>query len=347
MDKLRIGVVGAGKMGMLHAGIFNTLERSKVVAFAEKDRLVSSALEKYLRDIHVYRDFEKMFSKEMLDVVVITTPVFLHKEMVEKAIDYDLNIFVEKPLAKNSMESRELLLDDSSKNKTLVGYCRRFMGTYQFVKKVLEEKLLGDLIYFQSQLFVSQCFGNGKGWQYNPEESGGGVLMDLGCHAIDLFHYYFGNIGSVHGLAKFYFNENVEDFTSINIKFKNDLKGSLQVSWSVRNYGLPELKVVLYFEHGEIVVTEKYVEIYSEVKTDYFDKGISTLYKQELSGNVEIDLGGPEYTKEDAHLLNCIDNDCETICNFKEAAKTNFVLEDIYSSIAQKKIIKVNYGDFV
>ena len=63
MDKLRVGVIGAGKMGMLHAGIFNTLERSKVVAFAEKDRLVSSALEKYLRDIHVYRDFEKMFSK--------------------------------------------------------------------------------------------------------------------------------------------------------------------------------------------------------------------------------------------------------------------------------------------
>ena len=64
MDKLNVGVIGIGKMGLLHTGIFNSLEGSKVTAITEKDRMMSNTMNQYLNVINVYRDYEKMLKEE-------------------------------------------------------------------------------------------------------------------------------------------------------------------------------------------------------------------------------------------------------------------------------------------
>lgn len=343
MVKLNVGVIGTGKMGLLHSGIFSGLEGSELVAVSEKDKLMSTVLNKYLPEVNVYRDYQKMFDKEDLDVAVITTPVFLHGSMIEEAIDVNLNIFVEKPLALNSEECRSILAKKNS-CKSLVGYCKRFMGTYTFVKELIDESIMGNVNAFQAQMFVEQVFNREKGWQYDPAKSGGGVLVDLGSHAIDLMHYLFGDINSVSSIGKRIFSENVEDYVSTNFNFKNGVMGSLQLSWSMKNYRLPELKFNIQFEDGMIIVTEKYVEIYSEVAAGKIDEGWNTFYKQNLTGNVPLDIGGPEYTAEDLHLLNCIEENKNTRCDFKEAAKTNFVMDSIYSSIKEGDVQRVGYG---
>ena len=217
------------------------------------------------------------------------------------------------------------------------------MGTYNFAKKIIENLNLGKVNYFHSQLFVAQVFEQGKGWLYNPKTSGGGVLMDLGSHAIDLFHYLFGEIETVHAFGKSIFNKEVEDYVSVNMKFKDVPLGSLQLSWSIRNYRLPEFKIEIHFDEGVITVTEKYVNIYSEKEIDLIKKGWNTYYKQSLTEEVPVDLGGPEYTLEDLHFLNCIFENKNTICDFKESAKTNFVIDKIYSSIEKERVEKINY----
>lgn len=343
MYDLNVGVIGTGKMGLLHSGIFNSLNESKIVAVSEKNTVLSMILKKYMSGLNVYRDYEKMFKNEDLDMVVITTPVFLHKVMVENALDQGINIFVEKPLALNSDECVSIL---NKKNdfKTLVGYCRRFMGTYSFVKELIDHSSMGKVNFFQSQLFVEQVFGEENGWQYDPAKSGGGVLVDLGSHAIDLMHYLFGDISSVDSIARTIFSKNVEDYVSSNFKFKNGILGSLQVSWSIKNYRLPELKFKIQLEEGIIIVTEKYIQIYSEVENGKLKKGWNNFYKQNLSGNIPMDIGGPEYTKEDLHILNCIKEDEKTLCDFEEAAKTNFVIDSVYSSIKKGDTQKIKYG---
>lgn len=340
---INVGVIGMGKMGLLHTGIFNGLRNCNVDAIAEKNKFMVSVLKKYLPKIKVYKDYEKMFNVETLDAVAITTPVFLHKSMIESAIDHDINIFVEKPLSLNGVESQSILQRKIDK-KTHVGYCRRFMETYQFLKSIIDEHILGAVNFFQSQIFVEQVFGKEKGWLYNPEKSGGGVMMDLGSHAIDMFHYLFGDLNSVHAIGKSIYSESVEDYASLNIKFKNGILGSLQASWSMKNYRLPELKFNVQFDRGMATVTEKYVEIYSEVETKQLKKGWNTFYKQNLAQDIPLDIGGPEYTAEDLHFLECIRNDTETLCNFSEAAKTNFVIDSVYSSISHEKRKKVSYG---
>ena len=342
MKKLKIGVIGTGKMGLLHAGIFNALEKSELFAISEKKKIISIFLKKYLSGVNIYQNYKEMLENEDLDIVVITTPVFLHKGMIIDAMEYNLNIFVEKPLAISGDECR-MILSNKYENKTMVGYCRRFMGTYNYAKKIIENSNLGKINYFRSQLFVAQVFNQGRGWLYDPKISGGGVLMDLGSHAIDLFHYLFGDIETVHAFGESLFNKEVEDYVSANFKFKNVPQGSLELSWSVKNYRLPELKIEIHFDEGVIIVTEKYVSIYSEKEIDFIKKGWNTHYKQSLTKDIPVNLGGSEYTLEDLHLLNCILENKNTLCDFKEATKTNLVIDKIYSSIQKERVERIDY----
>jgi predicted dehydrogenase len=315
-----------------------------LTAISEKDKMTLGFGYKYLPKVKFYEDYEKMFTQENIDIVIITTPVFLHYPMIEAAMKHNLNIFVEKPLALNSKECSSILSKNFAK-KSQVGYCRRFMSTYSLTKKILDESFLGNINFFDSRIFVGMAFAPGKGWQYDPSKSGGGALIDLGSHALDMVHYLFGEIGTVYGNAKKIYNKDVEDYISINMSLKNNMLGTLQISWSVKNYRMPELKIDIYCDHGKLSVTEKYIEIISDVEHGSIKKGWNNFYKQDITPDVAINLAGPEYTLEDQQLVDAIVNNTFTECNFHEAAKASFAVDSIYASISKNSVEKVLYGE--
>ena len=329
-------------MGLLHAGIFNQLESSTIIAAAERDRLTSNLFKTYVPLISIYNDYNEMFKQEDLDVVAIATPVFLHKPIIESALEHDCHIFVEKPLALNGEECQSVIHKRSDR-KTLVGYNRRFLETFKLAKRIIDGSLLGMIKMLQSQMFVTQVLRREQGWRYDPAQSGGGAIIDLGTHVIDMLHYLIGPISRIHGVAQSMFSDKVDDYAAANLQFERGLAGSLEVSWSMRNYRLPEMKVAMQFDNGALTVTEKYIEIYSDIDNDFLNRGWNTFYLQDLTQGVPIDLGGPEYTEQDLHLLECIRNDEETLCNFREAAKTNFVVDAMYDSIKTGEMHKAHY----
>lgn len=342
IEKLKVGIIGSGKMGLLHCGIFNNLDQSRLCSIAENNKIISDVIKRCVPSINIYQDYEQMLENEQLDVVVITTPVFLHKKMIKSAMNYNVHIFTEKPLVINSEECRTILSTPYGK-KSMVGYCRRFMATYTMSKNIIESKELGHVVSFKAHLFVSQVFSQGRGWLYTPEMSGGGVLIDLGSHAIDLIHYLFGNIKNVKASGKSIYNKTVEDYVFIDLTLVNNILGTLEVSWSVKNYRVPELYIEIQLERGTITVTEKYVKIFSEADSNSIKKGWNSYYKQNLVKNIPIDIGGPEYTLEDLHFLNCIIKDEKPMCNFFEASKTNFVIDNVYKSIKNNTIEMIQY----
>ena len=166
MEKLNVGVVGLGKMGLLHAGIYNQLEQCTVVAAAEKDKLTRNLIKTYVPHTVVYSDYEEMFKRESLDIAVVTTPVFLHKPIVESALDANCHVFCEKPFTLNGDECRVILRGGVTK-KTQVGYNRRFLETFKMAKRILSESLLGELKFFQSQMFETQVLRKEDGWRFD------------------------------------------------------------------------------------------------------------------------------------------------------------------------------------
>lgn len=340
-----VGIVGLGKMGLLHFGILNALEDIKVIAVADKERTITKFASSVIKDLKVFEDFDDMIKSEKLDLVYITTPVSSHKLIAKKCIQNKIDFFVEKPLSGSFEETREIL-DELKKNhvKTMVGYYLRFVPTFAKVKQLLDENVLGDLLYVNSSIYLSQLFAKGTGWRFDKKTSGGGVLLDLGVHLIDLLLWYFGNPESLIGVTKSHYSKEVEDFAHATLKFKKELVCNIDVSWSVRNYRLQETTIEIHGTNGTIRVNDDYIQLSLNKSSGQFTNGNQIIYKQSFADGVTIDIAGPEYTKEDQYFIECIKSNKDSMINVRNAANVQSVVEAIYRSAEYKKELEIDYN---
>ena len=338
---INVGIIGLGKMGILHMGILNALDSVKVKAITEKEKgnFLLSGIKKYLPEIEIYNDYIKMLDKSDIDVVYITTPTKYHVTMARDCLEREIPFFVEKPLGRSAKECESLIEEGKQKEiVNMVGYNRHFIDTFQKAKELLDSGIIGEPVYVRSHMYVSQLFSKSKGWRYRKEESGGGVLNTLATHLVDVLIWFFGDITSVFSNAKSYYSKEVEDFIHSYIIFENGLEGYMDSSWSVRNYRLPEIKIEVEGENGSLMVTEDYVK-YQLDSTNV----IRTIYKQELYRGVEIDIGGSEYTKENVYMIEHVRKNEQTDLDIFYAYKIQTVTDAMYESIEKKKQIDVIY----
>jgi predicted dehydrogenase len=191
-------------------------------------------------------------------------------------------------------------------------------------------------------MYVSNILSKPTGWRSKRSVSGGGVLLDLGAHIIDLLVWYFSPISSVSGKINSIYSAEVEDFAHMEIEFEGGIKGQLDTSWSVSGYRLPELNIEITGSNGRLRVNEDLIEVELKEPVPPFCDYKTTIYKQSLSNEVPIDLGGPEYTKEDIHMIECVLNKRRTLVNVFEAGKTQSVIEAMYNSAGagQTKVVE-------
>lgn len=336
MKEIKVGVIGMGKMGLLHSSILNSLNQCKVIAFTDSDKMVTNLLGD-LSEKSVYDDYKKMILNEKIDVVYITTPVRSHVPIATYCAQKNINFFVEKPLGKNSQECKNLCNIVNENNVlSMVGYYLRYAETFSKVKKILEQNTIGEIKGISSSVFQSQILSKPSGWRFDKNISGGGVLIDLGSHLIDLLLWYFGKIKNVSGKIESNFKQEVEDTAKVELKFENDLTCKLEASWNVKNYRLQETTIEIDGSLGKLRVNEDFIEIY-----DKNSNKKSTTYRQELYTGVPIDVGGPEYTREDEDFLKCIQNNKQPMLNVNSSLQTQEVIDSIYKSAASNKIEEI------
>ena len=169
-EQINIGVIGMGKMRVLHTGILSSLDGVEVKAVVDKQDLILSFIKGSLPSIKTYKDYNEnneMLRKEDLDLIYITTSTSLHTKMAKDCVDHGMPFFVEKPLG-ISVDDCMPLLDAVEQQPVInmVGYCKRFVDTFRKAKEIIDSNALGDLIYFNSSMYVSQLFSKGKGWRY-------------------------------------------------------------------------------------------------------------------------------------------------------------------------------------
>ncbi len=340
MEKeINAGVIGMGKMGILHTGILNSLDCVKVKAISDKEKIIKKIFGNVLPSVKIYDSYKKMLYEENLDIVFITTPTSLHVEMAAECIDRGINFFVEKPLGISGEECKKLIFKMEGKSVTnMVGYCKHFVDTFSKAKEIIDNGKLGNPIYLTSYMYVSQQFSKGSGWRYKKDTSGGGVLSILATHLVDVLLWFFGDVASVNSNIKNYYSKEVEDFMHSYLIFKNGLEGYMDASWSIRNYRLPQIKIEVQFENGMLVVTEDYVKYFSDINSKF-----NILYKQDLYKGVEIDIGGAEYTREDRYLVKCVKSHKPTELDIFYAYKVQCIIDAIYESANKKELVEISY----
>ena len=206
MNKVNIGLIGLGGMGQIHLNNSINLKDTNLVGIAD----VSKRALKYAKNFgvsEIYSDYNDLLNNPNIDAVIISTPNYLHCECSCAAAKKGKDIFIEKPLARNPVEGKKILSEVKKTGvKLMVGYPLRFSTNFSLLKDKLEDCIYGKILAATATYSSFGPFYHRANrsdpipipeWWFDIKLTGGGVLMDSGCHMINLLTWYFGEVAEV------------------------------------------------------------------------------------------------------------------------------------------------------
>jgi predicted dehydrogenase len=226
-------------MGMLH--LLNCLKIDGVNVIAAAD-FSKRALKKAetLGVKRLYEDYHELLDHPSeVDTVVLSLPNFAHFESVKLALESGLNVFAEKPMASTVDDCKEIVrLVKKSGRKLMVGHCVRFLPAMQQMHRNIEEGSIGKLEVATIEEVINGPFAHPRtpapvsDWWFDPKKSGGGALLDIGYHMIDLFRFFAGDAEVLFASLDHKFNLPVEDGAIVMLKSqKSSTKGIVNIGW--------------------------------------------------------------------------------------------------------------------
>lgn len=320
---MKVAVVGMGKMGIVHSCVLHVIPEVEVVGLCEKSRLVRRFVKKIFTKVDIVDDVEKLAGLG-LDAVYVTTPIPSHYQIIKAIYTKKVarNVFVEKTLSNSYEEATELCsLARRYGGVNMVGYLRRFYVTFRKAKELLLGGALGELLSFDVHAFSSDFFGMK---QETPSSSArGGVLRDLGCHALDLALWYFGDLKIELDSAKSLNSGSQNDILRFRGSSPTGLTGSFQVSWCIEGFRMPEVGISIVGAKGRLEVNDDLVRFSPNRRRE------SVLYRHDLNDNVPFWLGLPEYYREDVHFVEAVTLATRIEPDFASASKIDKMIAQV------------------
>lgn len=223
-----------------------------LVAVMDRVPEVAKAIgEKY--GVPYYTSEEEMLRNESSDAVYIGTPVFCHKAQMETALKYGQHVFVEKPVTMNAEEGAEIVAQFKAAGKQLtVGYMMKHHSLHEKAKELIANGEIGQVNTVRAQFTC--WYPEIKGaWRQKKALGGGGAIMDLGVHCIELIEFLLDD--EIDEVKSFYssrtFSYEVEDGAVIVFRTKGGVLGHVDVNFNVPD-AASESKLELYGTKGYI-----------------------------------------------------------------------------------------------
>ena len=262
-SSVRVGIVGLGNIGHHHADRLVDLGATLVGGLDIQAEARRRFAEKY--DVNTYEDKDELFGE--VDAVIITTPNRFHEEYAVGALDAGLDVLLEKPLA-HSLESAERIAEaaDRADGFCMVGFNNRFANPVEVFRHHYEAGRFGDISHVEANYVRRRGIPGRGSWFTSKDIAGGGALIDIGVHAIDLALYFldFPDVVEVSGVTRSEFGDkddytfvemwgddvgpegfDVDDSASAFIRTADGTTISLEVAWAVNRPTNDE-----FFLHG-------------------------------------------------------------------------------------------------
>jgi predicted dehydrogenase len=245
LKQIAIGFIGLGSEGKLMLSNCLQIKDSKVEAVADLSPKARNAA-KNMGIKNVYEKYEDLLKNDKIDAVVISLPNFLHEEAAVKSAEYKKHILLEKPLSR-TVEEGERILSAAKKNsvKLMVGFDMRFDPIVARIHDKVVDGFFGDVQIAEATNISGGPFsprGDSSGpvqvptWWLNKDLVGGGALLDLGSHLIDLFIWYFGEVASASSYLKYMFRTDLEDAATCVLNFKNGTVAVAKAGWFSKGF---------------------------------------------------------------------------------------------------------------
>ena len=334
MSKIKIAIIGTGYIADYHARGLQSIPEVEI-AFSVDTQL--EAAEKFAARYNikeVVTDPMSIVQREDLDAVVIGIPNKFHAPYALEFMKNGKDVFLEKPMAMNSAEGKELESAINSTNQLLmVGHMWRFDAEVNFIKKVVDSGKLGKIIKTKGY-GIHENWGP-SGWFTKKELAGGGALADMGVHAIDTIRYILGDPKPVEVYAKIgtYFGDyDVDDSGIIMITWDNGTTSIIESGWMHPHMDMPEAGTQIYGTEGYGTVLPTSLKFKIEDFTGTFNAPMP-----EKTEHCDQSI----YTKQMEHFIECIKNRKTPSPGFNEGQAVLNIVDAAYLSSIEGRVVKL------
>lgn len=328
---LKVGIIGCGNIFTMHSTSVEHLSCAKLVGVCDiKKERADRAAAKY--NCTAYYDYKDLIKKELIDVVHICVPHYLHPVITRYALEQGVNVLCEKPMAIKMEDALyNVALAERQNLKYGVIFQCRFNDSAKLVKQTLESGNLGKII--SARVVLTWCkpdsYYSLSDWKGTWDKEGGGVIIDQAIHSLDLANWFiddeFVSVQS-HLSNRGHKIMEVDDTGEGFIRYKN---GATLSFWAMNNYGCDEpIEIRLYCEKGKVVMT------YDDAMIT-LDSG-EVLTAKTTSDGIEYEDGkdywGFQHIREIADFYDAVLKGREPKISGKEALKIQKLICEIYKN---------------
>ena len=349
-EKLRIGIIGCGGIANgKHMPALAKVKEVEMVAFCDiiPERAEKAAKKFGTEDAKTYTDYKKLLEDKTIDIVHICTPNICHSYMTVDALEAGKHVMCEKPMAINTIEAKKMLDAAERTGKKLnIGYQNRQRPDTLYLKKEAEDGTFGE-IYYARAIAIRRRAVPTWGVFLDEEKQGGGPLIDIGTHSLDLTLWIMNNHKPKYAVGTVYHKLNneihtgniwgdwdpkaftVEDSAFGFVVMENGATVFLESSWAL-NHADPKEACTL------ICGTKAGADLWDGVRLNFIRNGRQTIMEPSLSsGGVDFyegaDNNDPAFL-EARKWIDSVINDTPTPVLPYEAYTITRILDGIYES---------------
>lgn len=345
MEKVKLSIIGMGRMGITHFSIINSHPKVEVVSVSDTSKVVLDILKKNIPSVEVFTDYKEMLDKTHPDGIIVCTPPNYHYEVCKYACEKGINVFCEKPFTVNPADAKKLQEMFSEKDLvSQVGYVNRFNDMFSTAQEYVRNGLIGEIIRFKSEMFSNTISKpeTGESWR-SKRENGGGAVYEMAVHALDLVNYIIGVPDHVIGTSmNQIYSKHVEDIVSSTLVYNNSCSGTLYVNWSDSSYRKPSNKLEIFGTNGKLLVDQHGMKFFlNDVVSGYnYRKGWNTVYITDIFKPVPFYVRGNEFTRQLYHFADSIlegKSTSDIQCTFEDGYNTQRLVHDMFNDFESSR----------
>ncbi|GAB4117136.1 MAG: Gfo/Idh/MocA family oxidoreductase [Roseiflexaceae bacterium] len=298
MSKIRVGIVGAGAIAMYgHIPSFQASPGAEIVAICDTNLERAQSVAAKFGIPQAYGDYETMLASAELDAISVGVPNALHAPVTIAALNRGLHVLCEKPMATSIADGEAMVAAAEKAGKILaINMSNRPRPEVLFMRKLVEEGQLGTISYAHGRMIRRNGIPGFGSWFTRRELAGGGALMDIGVHMLDMVLYalHFPQIVAVRGETQMVHGPqgrglggwgmdrvpggtfDVDDLAAIHLRLANGGLVTIEVTWAF--YGRNEERI-------QIAGSQMGVDYFPQL---YGEKTPMRIYRDDTFGPAEI-----------------------------------------------------------
>ena len=314
-NKVKMGIIGAGYIAEVHAGVLARDERVQLVAITD---IVPEKAARLAGTHNATAVATALETLERCDAVFVTTPNTQHVSLAIAAVETGKHVFCEKPLATNVADAQRVFeASQNGRGVFQVGHNRRFAPVYATLKRMLSETHTPHSAHVKmnrGELLKPE-------WTGDPEITGG-FLYETPIHMFDMMRFLFGEIESLHAIGSTHEYKEIDDF-SILLKFASGMHATLATAADA-SWLFPFERVEVFCHHATLVTREmESLTSSSNLEGHFTVQTTQQLAREERWG----------YLQEDRAFIDAIANGSEPLVTAHDGLMSVKIAEAVYKSV--------------